>query len=157
MNTLIIFIILNILNVVIQTAKTLMTVKSSKLVASLINALAYGFYTIVLVYMNCDLSLWKKAVIVGACNLVGVYIIKDLEEKMRKENLWKVEATVLTEQQPLIIEQLKLTGISFNYIESTGKITIFNIYCENKKQSKAIKDILVLADAKYFVSESKIY
>ena len=84
---LVIFIVLNALNVIIQTVKSICTVKCGKISAALVNALAYGLYTVVLVYMVCDLSTWLKAVIVGGCNLIGVYIVKLLEEKMQKEKL----------------------------------------------------------------------
>ena len=45
MQILIIFILANTLNVIIQTVKSLCTIKCGKFVAALINALAYGFYT----------------------------------------------------------------------------------------------------------------
>ena len=85
MNLLVLFIILNIMNVVIQTAKSLVTVKCGKGVAAAINALAYGLYTIVVVYMMCDLPLFLKAFIIAMCNLVGVYIVKLIEEKSTKD------------------------------------------------------------------------
>lgn len=89
-----IFVGLNIVNVIIQTVKSLCTVKCGKGVAALVNALAYGLYTIVTIYMLCDLDLWVKAGVVAGCNLVGVYIVKWCEEKARKDKLWKVEMTV---------------------------------------------------------------
>ena len=60
MNTelLIIFIALNIVNVIIQTVKSLATVKCGKTVAAVVNAVAYGLYTVVVVYTVCDLPLW---------------------------------------------------------------------------------------------------
>ena len=59
MNTelLIIFIVLNIVNVIIQTVKSLATVKCGKTVAAIVNAVAYGLYTVVVVYTVCDLPL----------------------------------------------------------------------------------------------------
>src|SRR5699024_10697866 len=91
---LIIFIVLNAVNVVIQTIKSICTIKSSKMVAALVNAIAYGLYTVVVVYMVCELPLLWKVVIVGVCNFVGVFIVKWIEEKARKDKLWKVEITV---------------------------------------------------------------
>ena len=70
------FVLLNIVNVVIQTIKSLCTVKSGKTVAALVNAVAYGFYTIVVIYMVCDLDLWIKVAVVGGANLIGVFIFK---------------------------------------------------------------------------------
>ena len=77
---LILFIVLNAINVVIQTIKSLCTINCGKTVAALVNALAYGFYTVVVVYMVCDLPLLWKVLIVGACNFVGVFLVKRSEE-----------------------------------------------------------------------------
>ena len=41
MNILVIFIVLNVLNVIIQTVKSICTIKCGKLMASFVNALAY--------------------------------------------------------------------------------------------------------------------
>ena len=45
MEMLIIFIVLTILNVVIQTIKSIATIKCGKWAAALVNAVAYGLYT----------------------------------------------------------------------------------------------------------------
>ena len=87
MNLFWLFVVLNVVNVVIQTIKSLATVKCGKGLAAIINALAYGFYTIVVVYMVCELPLWLKVVVVGLCNLVGVFAVKWGEELARKDKL----------------------------------------------------------------------
>ena len=89
-----IFVILNVVNVIIQTIKSIATIKCGKLSAAVINAVAYGLYTIVVVYMVCDLPLWLKATVIAVANLIGVYAVKLIEEKKRKDKLWKVEAQV---------------------------------------------------------------
>ena len=156
MNTelLIIFIVLNIVNVIIQTVKSLATVKCGKTVAAIVNAVAYGLYTVVVVYTVCDLPLWLKVVVVGACNLVGVFFVKWAEEKARKDKLWKVEATV----NPIHLDKLKTifekNGIPFSYID-VNKYVIFNLYCATQKDSQFVKSVLDNHNAKYFVSESK--
>ena len=93
MNLFVLFIILQISNVIMQTIKSIATVKCGKTVAAAVNAITFGLYTIVLVYMNCDLSLWEKVIITAATNFVGVWIVKWIEEKMRKDKLWLVQAT----------------------------------------------------------------
>lgn len=156
MKLLIIFIILNIFNVVIQTVKSIATVKSGKLAAALVNALAYGLYTVVVVYMMCDLPLLVKAGIIALCNLVGVYAVKWLEEKTRKAKLWKVETSILNTDAVNVRELLTSARLSFNFIEGVGKYTVFNIFCHTEQESLAVKEILKKYNAKYFVSESKI-
>ena len=157
MNTklLILFIALNIVNVIIQTVKSLATVKCGKTVAAIVNAVAYGLYTVVVVYTVCDLPLWLKVVVVGACNLVGVFCVKWGEEKARKDKLWEVRATVYESYTESLHHDLESANIPHNYIPNIGKYTIFNIYCETQAESKRVKDLLDYHKAKYFVSESK--
>ena len=153
-NLLIIFIILNILNVIIQTVKSLCTINGGKIVAAVANAVAYGFYTIVIIYMVCDLPLATKVVIVAICNFIGVFFVKMLEEKSRKEKLWKVEVTIPTEHNDEV--HYKLSHVPHSYLVITDKNTLFNFYCSTKKESREVKKIIDNYHAKYFVSESKI-
>ena len=154
-NLLILFILLNVANVIIQTVKSLATIKCGKGMAALVNAVAYGLYTVVLVYTVCDLPLMLKVAVVAACNLVGVFVVKWGEEKSRKAKLWKVEATVYDVYTESLHNDLHKAGIPHNYITGIGKYTVFNIYCETQRESKNAKDILDWNKAKYFVSESK--
>ena len=152
---LIVFVVLNVINVVLQTIKSIATVKCGKWGASSINAIAYALYTVVVVYMNADgLGIFWKAVIIGLANLVGVYAVKVVEEKNRKDRLWRVEATVRFSQITILDRELKEAKISHNYI-TAGKYGIFNCYCNTQSESLAVKGILAKYHAKYFVSESK--
>lgn len=148
---LIIFIILNVVNVIIQTVKSIATVKCGKVAAAVVNAVAYGLYTVVLVYTVCELPLWLKVIVVAFCNLVGVFVVKFGEEKARKDKLWKIEATFNTEDLEAIHNS---TGIPHSYIE-VGSHVIFNFYTENQRQSAIVRNIVEKYHGKYFVSESK--
>lgn len=150
-----IFVALNIVNVIVQTIKSIATLKCGKGAAAIINAFAYGFYTIVTIYMLCDLPLFWKAGIVALCNLIGVYIVKWGEEKARKDKLWKIECTVLRGWTNALHKDLDNADIPHNYLENVGKYTLFNIFCATQKESARAKEIIAKYDAKYFVSESK--
>jgi hypothetical protein len=150
-----IFVVLNVVNVVIQTVKSIATIKCGRVSAAVINAVAYGLYTIVVVYTICELPLWLKAAVVAVANLIGVYIVKLLEEKKRKDKLWKVEATIPHTHTDQLHYDLKIRGIPHNFIEDVGQYTVFNIYCETQKESAIAKVVLNQYHAKYFVSESK--
>ena len=158
MNTelLLLFIVLNAVNVVIQTIKSLCTIKCGKLVAAIANALAYGLYTVVVIYMVCELPLLWKVVIVGVCNFVGVFIVKWIEEKARKDKLWKVEMTVYNIDAEQLHKELDRLPIPHNFIPNIGKWSIFNVYCSTQKESAEVKQIALFYNAKYFVSETKI-
>ena len=155
MKLLILFIVMNIVNVVIQTIKSIATIKCGKTAAALINALAYGLYTYIIVLTNCDLPLLAKCLIVASANFVGVWVVKYFEEKARKDKLWKVEATVPFERYESLDYDLTNHFIEHNYILLGEKYAVFNIYCPTQEQSKFAKKILDGHKAKYFVSESK--
>lgn len=154
MNLFITFVILNIVNVILQTIKSIATVKCKPFMAALVNAIAYGLYTVVLVYTVCDLPLWVKVVVVGLANLVGVYVVKLGEIKSEKDKLWKVEATVPTRYINTIDYDLR--AVPHSYIQLSDKHTLFNFYCATQAESKKVKDIINQYDAKYFVAESKV-
>ena len=153
MNLLFIFIGLSIINVIFSTIKSITTIKSSPLVASLISSIYYGYYNVILIYTVSDFPLWQKVIITALCNFVGVFIVKWIEAKRRKDRLWEVRATIPAEYTDTLHEALSL--IPHNYITNIGKYTIFNIYCATQKESSAVKATLDLYHAKYFASESK--
>ena len=156
MEMLILFIVMSIVNVIIQTVKSIATIKCGKLAAAVINAVAYGLYTYVIVLTaNDSIDLLAKCFIVAGCNFVGVYVVKFFEEKARKDKLWKVEATVPASMVDPLHNALKDCGIAHNYIENVGQYTIFNIYCPTQADSIEVRQVLESKNAKYFVSESK--
>ena len=154
MEMLILFIVMSIVNVIIQTVKSIATIKCGKLAAAIINAVAYGLYTYVIVLTaNDSIDLLAKCFIVAGCNFVGVYVVKFFEEKARKDKLWKVEATIPAKYQSAVHFDLK--DIPHNYIEGVGNYTLFNFYCATQAESAKVRDIINQYEAKYFVSESK--
>lgn len=158
MELLLIFIALNIINVILQTVKSLATVKCGKVAAAIVNAVAYGLYTIVLVYTMCGLPLTWKASIVALCNFIGVYVVKLIEEKARKDKLWKVEATIqnliyFTDYIKAECEKNKIPYSILN-VENVDYV-VFNFYCATQEKSRIVKQICDGCNAKYFVSESK--
>jgi len=142
MNLLILFIVLNIANVILQTAKSICTVKCGKLVAAIANAVAYGLYTVVIVYTVCNLPLWEKILVVAVANFIGVYVVKMVEQKLEKEKLWKVELAVPVASHDAqdIHHTLELREIPNNWI-TLGSWNIFNCYCMTKHQTEICQSI----------------
>lgn len=154
-NLILIFTALTIVNVVFSTIKSIITIKGGAFAASLISALYYGYYNIVLIYTVADFPLWQKVAVTFGCNLVGVFAVKYAEERARKDKLWKVEATVNTmEEAKEIISLLKEKRIPCNYVD-INRYVLINCYCATQKQSAGVKNILDLYNAKYFATESK--
>lgn len=150
------FTLFNVLNVIIQTVKSIVTIKCNKWVAAIVNAVAYGLYTYIIVLTTADIDLWVKILVVAFANLVGVFVVKLIEEKNRKDQLWKVEFTVKSFLTEKVDSLLNLAKVPHNYIENVGQYTIFNAYCATSKESDSVKEIIKKYSAKYFVTETKI-
>ena len=154
MKLLVLFVIMNVVNVVIQTIKSIATIKCGKTAAALINALAYGLYTYIIVLTNCDLPMIAKCLIVASANFVGVWVVKFFEEKARKDKLWKVELTLPKENFERALTFLQLIDVPYNYID-IEKYVIVNCYCATQAETARVRNIVDDFGAKYFVSESK--
>lgn len=135
--------------------KSLATIKCGKVGASIVNAIAFGLYTVVVVYTVCELPLWFKVIVVAVANFVGVFFVKWLEEKFRKEKLWKVELTIPRGVSPEVFsEYFNTNSIPFNYID-IDKYVIFNCFCATGEDTEKVIEIAEKYGGKYFVSESK--
>lgn len=154
MNTIFLFALCTAVNVILSTIKSILTVNGGKVSASLINAITYGFYSYVIVLTSADgMPIWLKMAITAVCNFVGVYFVKWIEEKARRDKLWKVELTVPTRYTNTI--DFDLRDVPHSYIELSDKHTLFNFYCATQKESAKVKAIANQYEAKYFVAESK--
>ena len=153
---LITFVILNVLNVIIQTVKSIATIKCGKGVAALVNAIAYGLYTVVLVYMNCDIPLWEKVIVVGSANLIGVYVVKFFEEKSKKDKLWKIEFSLKKGYLDSAVKELNINDISYNF-STFGEYITITAFANTQEETKIISNIVKKNNAKYFITETKSF
>lgn len=148
------FCILNLVNVMLITTTNLCTVKYGKVAAAGASAVAYGFYTIVIVYMVGELPLPLKVFIVASANFLGVLIVKIIEEKVRKDKLWKIETIIPKDLLECFLYSCKDKDLVFNYVELNDSY-LFNFYCHTQEESLIVKDLLSKKQYKYFASETK--
>lgn len=154
MNVILLFAILTIVNVIIQTVRSIATIKCGKGVASLVNAVAYGLYTVVVVYTADDsISLIAKVIITAVANLIGVYVVKLIEEKGHKDRLWKIELAVPFEQTDSVKKMIgKEIPCNYQYL---GKWCIFNCYCSTQAQTARMVSIAKGCGGKISAYESQ--
>lgn len=154
------FVILNFVNVLINTARSLTTVKGGKWIASLMNALCYGYYTIIIVITALyEIPLPLKIVAVAFVNFVGVFCIKLGEEKIQKEKKWVFLATAKCENNAIVevADKLKALDIKLVYtVAIPNELYTLQIFSNNKKESEMITAILENYCIKYSAIEDKI-
>lgn len=148
----IIFFICSLINVMLSTLKTILTVKASKGVATIINAITYGFYAIV-VKQLASLDLITTVTVTIITNIIGVYVSMWLLEKTKKDCLWKISVTT---KDNTLVEKLEKFSISYvmNPVQYK-KQTYYNIdvFSENQKDSSIIENILKEYEVKYNITE----
>ena len=152
----VLFVVCTFINVITGTIKSLMTVKGGNISAAIWNAINAGLYSfIVVLTATADMPTAGKVIITIIANLIGVYLIKLLEEKLRKDRLWKLEMTVRNGFAETMHDDLTREGIPNSYVNA-GKHTVFNCYCETKKDTKMVLRIAKAYDAKTFASETTL-
>ena len=153
---LVLFVACTFANVVISTIKSVMTIKGGKVSAAFWNAIAFGLYTyIVILTATAPVSTIWKVIITAGCNLVGVFCVKLVEEKMRKDRLWKLEMTVRAENADGLHEALTAADVPNSYVNA-GKHAVFNCFCETKADTDKVVAIGKQFNAKMFATETKL-
>lgn len=156
MNAVILFIICTAVNVILSTIKSIATIKGGKFMAALMNALTYGFYSWVIILTTIDnLSTVSKMLITAACNFVGVYLVKLIEEKTRKEKLWQLSITVPQKYIEALHHDYTQINLPHNYIDVI-KWGVFTVYCETQKDTTKALEIAKQYGAKCFAAENKL-
>ena len=158
MNFIIFFALITLANVIIQTIKSLFTIKGGKLSAATVNAIAFGFYTYIIFFTADDsISLWQKALITAVCNFIGVFFVKFIEERLQKDRLWIFNCTAKVESADVIkiTELLKSMDISLTYNQLKDDSYTLSIYSYTQNESEMIKSVLKNYKIKYCVIETK--
>ena len=136
---------LQITNVILATIKSIVTIKGSKLSAALMNALSYSVNIIVVIYTVMDFSIWIKILITAITNFAGTYLGVYITEKLRKDRLWEIKATVITVNDYINIKNALKAQSHIKYNSMTlddNQGYLFYVYTKNKQQSKIVRDIL---------------
>ena len=155
MNIIVVFTILQLVNVILSTIRSVITVKGGRIVASVSSAIYFGFYTVIVIYTAADnMDLWVKVVITALTNLVGTYIGKLILDKSRKERLWDITATVKAGQLEDVCRELNEHSLLHTRTEMNNpKYWLIHTYAKGKEESRLIRDIFAKYDAYVIVHE----
>lgn len=150
------FLFVQLINVVLNTFKTIITARGTVLPAATINAVTFGFYTLV-VALTADMSnIWVNMAITVIANFFGVCFSFWLLKKLQKDKLWEIVATVNEQVYFRVRNAFKEENIPFTMVRDNANHYVFNIYSANQKQSVKIKEILQKYKAKYIVHQEEV-
>ena len=146
----IIFVVCSLINVILSTLKTLIMVNAGRNSAIFINAVCYGFYTLVVKQLGA-VDYVTAVVVTIIANIVGVWISYKIMDLFKKDKLWRITVTLKNKTEySFCVGQLEKYNIGFTPIDKTNSI---DIYSYNQQESAIIKNILSNYNHKYFVQE----
>ena len=154
MNAILIFAIATIINVTLSTIRSICTIKCGKWLSAVSNAVCYGFYPlIVMLTAQGTVGIIINMGITAIANFICVWLIKYVEEKARKDKMWKVEIAVPSEHFHIVNSEL--CEIPHNYQELGGWY-VFNCYCDTQADTQFCIDLAKDYEGKYSAYESKV-
>ena len=146
----IIFVVCSLINVILSTLKTLIMVNAGRNSAIFINAVCYGFYTLVVKQLT-SVDYATAVVVTVITNIVGVWASYKIMDLFKKDKLWRITVTLKNKQEfERCCNQLKKYNVGFTPIEKTNSL---DVYSYNQKESLIIKNILNNYKHKYFIQE----
>lgn len=151
--SIVLFFILNLINVVLGTMRSILTVKSTPFVSMVINTISYTFYSGIVKLVSGQ-NMAVVLITTALTNIIGVYFAQFILNKARKDRLWRITATVKYNKNKDIANALEQYNISYNEQATDGnKTAIFDIFSKTQGESALIKELLVKNKAKYHVIE----
>ncbi len=156
-----IFIIATIINVTLSTIRSICTIKCGKWLSAISNAICYGFYPLIVMLTAKDtVTIVTNMVITAVANFICVWLIKYVEEKAKKDKLWKIEMAIpavlgFNIEEEIAVDLLKSHNIPYNWHYMDGWI-IFNCYCMTQEQTKVCADIVKTCGGKISAYENKM-
>lgn len=155
MNAILLFTLATVINVTLSTVRAIVTIKGGKWASATMNALCYGFYPLIVMLTAKDtVTIVVNMFITAVANFVCVWLIKYVEEKARKDKMWKVEMAIPKEETNLVCQMLDRKDIPHNYVE-IGKWTMFNCYCNTQADTQVCVTTAKNLQGKISAYESK--
>lgn len=154
-----IFFGLQLINVILSTIRSIVTVKANKHTSALINAISYTFYNGIVKLLTGQ-EMWVILATTFITNIIGVYIANFILDKVKKDKLWVFSATFKAKNENVnintVVNMLTNASIKFVYNEVISeKLYTMQIFSYTQKESDMIKEILKNFDIKYYITETK--
>ena len=153
-NSLILFISIQMLNVIISTFKSVITVNGSPFTAAAINSISYTFAACVTKMLTVQ-PFEIVITVTLITNMTGVYIAKILLDKTKAERLQTISATLRTDNKDVIEEQLRKRSVQYTLIPAFNDRFLINIYSYSRGESSIVKEILGNTNIKFTITENR--
>lgn len=151
-----IFVLLQIINVILSTVRSILTVSGSKMTASLMSSVSYTVGAVITKLLTQQ-AFEVVVVVTFFTNLVGVYAAKLILEKTKKERLWTITATLRGEQKDGMEKDLLNRGVKFTLCPALNDRFLINIFSYSRGESAIVKEILQKYNTKFTITENFLF
>ena len=128
------FLLISLVNVMLNSIKSICVVRYGRGINVLMNVIAYSFYVVV-VKQTASLPLVITVAATAAANALGVWLSYVILDCLQKDRLWKIEV-VISKRHTNELHTV-LNHIPHNYID-IGPKTLFNFYCGAKDETREV-------------------
>ena len=156
LNSALIYLLIQFIDVVSSTIKNIVTIKASKRVASIVNTLHYTINAVVVKLISGQ-GFVVVIVVTVLTNLIGVPLGKAIVEHFTKDRLWVYNATIKCTLDKIVElkKTFKMLDINSLYTEiDTDKMYKMEIYSYSKANSSIIKNVLKKNNAKWYIIDT---
>lgn len=142
-------------NVVLSTIKSIVTIKGSRAQSIAANTISYTLSAVITIFVAKASNVFITVGVTAVCNIFGVWISLVILDRLRKDRLWLIQATVAADDFDDLIADLHADGIDFIQIETNWeKRKPLNVYSYTKGQSNQIKAIFRKYDVKFVITQN---
>lgn len=145
------FFLISLLNVILNSIKSLCVVRYGRGINVLANVIAYSFYVVV-VKQTANLPLEITIFATAAANALGVWLSYIILDFLRKDKLWKIEVVVSKQHREAI--HTTLNYIPHDYLDVGPKL-LFNFYCSSKTETRDVIAQCKKYNGRFFAVENR--
>lgn len=142
------------INVLLSTIRSVVLIKGSRKTAVIFNVISYTVSALVTgliagVVKNVPLICLVTAV----TNLTGTWVGLLIIDKVRKDQLWRISATVKSSQFQDLVNDLHRNKVDFiTYQTQWTERTPIDVFSKSREESNMIKEIFKKYNVKYTIS-----
>lgn len=154
-----IFVLLNLINVVLGTLRSILTVKAKQSTAVIINTLSYTFYAGIVKLISGQ-SLVVVLLTTAITNIIGVFIATNLVKKILPNKLQVFDISIDNKMLGNFCLSLDFFKLQYSIFEiKNSQYTNIRLYSYSKRQSKQIHKTIENYNnfLKYNITECKDY
>ena len=151
---LLIFISVQLINVVLSTIKSILTVNGGRLTASTINAISYTFGAII-TKMITEQSFEVVITVTLFTNLIGVYVAKWIMDQTKPVYLWTMIATIRSTDKDCIEKAMLRRNIQYTLIKAENDRYQLTIFCYSKGESAMAAELMHDNKFNYTITQSR--